>query len=143
MKYHKLNDFRAECAASFVRVEATPTYQADSFQIILLLGCSIFHFDLSRGEKIIIKIFSNVCQTARHYISQDYATKSYFLQSFLTFNKFIEFVDIFNLLYLILEFNQPLTELGTRNIKIIMFLGSKVRPVRRADNITAICEPIV
>jgi hypothetical protein len=24
-----------------------------------------------------------------------------------------------------------------------MFLGSKVRPVRRADNLTAICEPIV
>jgi hypothetical protein len=30
-----------------------------------------------------------------------------------------------------------------QNIKIIMFLGSKVRPVRRADNLTAICEPIV
>jgi hypothetical protein len=29
------------------------------------------------------------------------------------------------------------------NIKIIMFLGSKVRRVRRADNFTAICEPIV
>jgi hypothetical protein len=27
--------------------------------------------------------------------------------------------------------------------KIIMLLGSKVRPVRRADNLTAICEPIV
>jgi hypothetical protein len=24
-----------------------------------------------------------------------------------------------------------------------MSLGSKVRPVRRADNLTAICEPIV
>jgi hypothetical protein len=24
-----------------------------------------------------------------------------------------------------------------------MFLGSKVRPVRRADNLAAICEPIV
>jgi hypothetical protein len=33
--------------------------------------------------------------------------------------------------------------LTTRNIKIIMFLGSKVRLVRRADNLTAICEPIV
>jgi hypothetical protein len=30
-----------------------------------------------------------------------------------------------------------------RNIKIIMFLGSKVRRVRSADNLTAICEPIV
>jgi hypothetical protein len=27
--------------------------------------------------------------------------------------------------------------------KIIMFLGSKVRPVHRADNLTAICEAIV
>jgi hypothetical protein len=36
-----------------------------------------------------------------------------------------------------------LTEMSTRNIKTIMFLGSKVRRVRRADNITAICEPIV
>jgi hypothetical protein len=37
---------------------------------------------------------------------------------------------------------QPLTEIGTRNRKI-KFLGSKVQPVRRADNLTAICEPIV
>jgi hypothetical protein len=34
-------------------------------------------------------------------------------------------------------------EIGTRNIKIIMFLGSKVRRVRRADKLTTICEPIV
>jgi hypothetical protein len=27
--------------------------------------------------------------------------------------------------------------------KKIMFLGSKVRPAREADNLTAICEPIV
>jgi hypothetical protein len=27
--------------------------------------------------------------------------------------------------------------------KIIMFLGKRVLPVRRADNLTAICEPIV
>jgi hypothetical protein len=32
---------------------------------------------------------------------------------------------------------------GSRNIKIIMFLGSKVRRVRRADNLTAIYGPIV
>jgi hypothetical protein len=37
----------------------------------------------------------------------------------------------------------PLTEMITRNIKIIMFLGSNVRRVRRANNLTAICEPIV
>jgi hypothetical protein len=32
---------------------------------------------------------------------------------------------------------------GPQNIKIIMFLGSKVRLVRRADNLTAVSEPIV
>jgi hypothetical protein len=31
----------------------------------------------------------------------------------------------------------------TRNIKIIMFLGSKVRRVRKADSLTAIYEPTV
>jgi hypothetical protein len=40
-------------------------------------------------------------------------------------------------------FTQPPTEISTRNIKIIMSLGSKVQPVRRADNLAAICEPIV
>jgi hypothetical protein len=40
-------------------------------------------------------------------------------------------------------FTQSLTKMSTRNIKIIMFLGSKVRPVRRDDNLTAIWEPIV
>jgi hypothetical protein len=34
-------------------------------------------------------------------------------------------------------------EIGIRNKKIIMFLGSKVRRVRRADLLTTICEPIV
>jgi hypothetical protein len=38
---------------------------------------------------------------------------------------------------------KPLTEMSTRNIKIILFLGSKVRRVRKADNLTAIYEPIV
>jgi hypothetical protein len=41
-----------------------------------------------------------------------------------------------------LGFTQPLTEMCTRSRKII-FRGSKVRPVRRAVNVTAICEPIV
>jgi hypothetical protein len=40
-------------------------------------------------------------------------------------------------------FTQPLTEMSTRNIQIIMFLRSKVRQVRKADNLTAIYEPIV
>jgi hypothetical protein len=39
--------------------------------------------------------------------------------------------------------NSELIVQSTRNIKIIMFLGSKVRWVRRADNLTAICEPTV
>jgi hypothetical protein len=41
-----------------------------------------------------------------------------------------------------LGFNQAVTEMNTRSIQI-MFLGSKVRPVRRANNLIAICEPIV
>jgi hypothetical protein len=41
-----------------------------------------------------------------------------------------------------LGFTQPLTEMSTKNRKI-MFLSSKERPVRKADNLTAICEPIV
>jgi hypothetical protein len=42
-----------------------------------------------------------------------------------------------------LRFTQPLTEMSTGTIKIIKFLGSKVRRVRRDDNLTVICEPIV
>jgi hypothetical protein len=37
-----------------------------------------------------------------------------------------------------LESIQPLTEKSTRNLP-----GGKVRPARRANNLTAICEPIV
>jgi hypothetical protein len=33
---------------------------------------------------------------------------------------------------------QPLTEMSTRNLP-----GGKVRPARKADNLTAICETIV
>jgi hypothetical protein len=33
---------------------------------------------------------------------------------------------------------QPLTEMSTRNLP-----GVKARPARKADNVTAICEPIV
>jgi hypothetical protein len=33
---------------------------------------------------------------------------------------------------------QPLTEMSTRNL-----LEGKGRPARKADNLTAICEPIV
>jgi hypothetical protein len=37
---------------------------------------------------------------------------------------------------------QPLTEMSTRSRKII-FLESRARPVRRADNLTAICGSTV
>jgi hypothetical protein len=36
-----------------------------------------------------------------------------------------------------LGLTQPLTEMSTSNV------GSKARPARKADNLTAICEPIV
>jgi hypothetical protein len=45
--------------------------------------------------------------------------------------------------FIALGFAQPLIEMSTRNIKIIMFLGIKVRRVRKFDNLTAICAPIV
>jgi hypothetical protein len=32
---------------------------------------------------------------------------------------------------------------SNRNMKIILFVGSKVRRVRKADNLTAIFEPII
>jgi hypothetical protein len=37
-----------------------------------------------------------------------------------------------------LELTQPLIEMSTGNI-----LGGKGRPTRKADNLAAICEPIV
>jgi hypothetical protein len=43
---------------------------------------------------------------------------------------------------MVMGFTQSLTEMSTRNRKI-MFLGSKVRSVHGADNLTAICEPTV
>jgi hypothetical protein len=41
------------------------------------------------------------------------------------------------------EVFSTLLEMSTRNLKIIMFLGSKVRWVRKADNFAAIYEPTV
>jgi hypothetical protein len=37
-----------------------------------------------------------------------------------------------------LGFIQPLTEMNTRNLP-----GGKGRPARGADNLTAICDPII
>jgi hypothetical protein len=52
-------------------------------------------------------------------------------------------VDFFNLpnsssRTMALGSSQPLTEMSTRNLP-----GGKKRPTRRADNLIAICEPIV
>jgi hypothetical protein len=54
-----------------------------------------------------------------------------------------EEVDFFNLPYpssrtVALGSTQPLTEMSTRSIP-----GGEGRPARKADNLTAICEPIV
>jgi hypothetical protein len=54
-----------------------------------------------------------------------------------------EEVDFFNLYNpstrtMALEATQPLAKMSTRNLP-----GGKKRPARRADNLTAICEPIV
>jgi hypothetical protein len=46
------------------------------------------------------------------------------------------------LVYLTTLFTEPLTEMSTRHIRI-MFLGSEVQWVHKADNFTAIYEPIV
>jgi hypothetical protein len=39
---------------------------------------------------------------------------------------------------MVLGWTQPLTEMSTRNLP-----GGKGRPARKAENLTAICEPIV
>jgi hypothetical protein len=54
-----------------------------------------------------------------------------------------EIIGFFNLsnpssLTMTLGSTEPLTEMSTRNIS-----GGKSRPVLKADNLTAICEPIV
>jgi hypothetical protein len=47
-------------------------------------------------------------------------------------------VGLDELLLVLASTAQLLTEMSTRNIKIIMFLESKVRRVLRADNLTAL-----
>jgi hypothetical protein len=47
-------------------------------------------------------------------------------------------LDFFNLPNMALGSTRPLTEMSTRNIH-----GGKGRPARKADNLTAFCEPIV
>jgi hypothetical protein len=57
--------------------------------------------------------------------------------------KLNNFVDFPNLpAALGLGFTQLLTEMRTESRKI-MFLWSRTRPVGRANNLTAICEPTV
>jgi hypothetical protein len=57
-------------------------------------------------------------------------------------------MNVFNLpnpysLTMALVFTQPLTEMSTRNRKMMMILGSKVRLACWVDNLAAICELIV
>jgi hypothetical protein len=47
------------------------------------------------------------------------------------------------ILYLPTALGPGVYSTSNRNRKIIMFLGSKVRRVGRADNLATICEPIV
>jgi hypothetical protein len=49
-----------------------------------------------------------------------------------------EIIDFFSSRSMALGLTEPLTEISTRKIP-----GGKGRRVRKADNITAICEPIV
>jgi hypothetical protein len=56
-------------------------------------------------------------------------------------DEFFQFAYLFRA-HQALGFTQLLTEMSTRSRKI-MFLASRVKPVHRADNLTAICEPIV
>jgi hypothetical protein len=46
-----------------------------------------------------------------------------------------EFLNLLNISEA-MGFIQPVTEMSTRNIKIIMILGSKVWRVRKVDNLT-------
>jgi hypothetical protein len=42
-----------------------------------------------------------------------------------------------------LELTQLLTEMSTRNLPVCGWRGGKAQPTRKADNLTAICEPII
>jgi hypothetical protein len=57
----------------------------------------------------------------------------------LRLNEFSQFTSSFRPLST-LGFTQPLTEMSTRS-REIMFVGSRARPVLRADNLAVICEP--
>jgi hypothetical protein len=65
------------------------------------------------------------------------------LQAGRSRDRILDEVDFFNLpnpssRTIALGSTQPLTEMSTRNIP-----GGEGRPARKADNLTAICEPIV
>jgi hypothetical protein len=57
--------------------------------------------------------------------------------------RLINFYDFRNpsSLSMALGFIQPLTQINIRSRKV-MFLRSRARPARKADKLTAICEPI-
>jgi hypothetical protein len=54
----------------------------------------------------------------------------------------VSFFPIYLIFPVAQGFTQPLTELSTRS-RILMFLGSRARQVRKTDNLAAICEPTV
>jgi hypothetical protein len=56
----------------------------------------------------------------------------------ITISHYLYFFVFLQFLYTMLGSTQPLTEMSTRKIP-----GGKARPARKADNLTAICEPIV
>jgi hypothetical protein len=55
----------------------------------------------------------------------------------------VSVTDPYGRILAFLDRSRYFTEMSTRNIKIIMFLESKVRWVCNADSLTAIYEPIV
>jgi hypothetical protein len=77
-----------------------------------------------------------------HYPAEMFKALCYELETAgLDTDEVIEFFSIY-LIFLAalgLVFIQPLTEMNTRK----SFCGCKERPVRKTENLTAICEPIV
>jgi hypothetical protein len=101
--------------------------------LILLLGCYI------------MVIVGNIADVVE---SREGTQQRSWLMHYATIRKVVgsipgEVIGIFNWPYpsnrtITLGLAQPLTEMSTRNLP-----GGKGRQVHKADNLTAICEPIV
>jgi hypothetical protein len=113
------------CVPVYVRVSVSVCYNNGNFWEIL---CSAH----PSGSKKKLRVTS--------FVTYD------FCYSFFLFTSPVrapDEVDCFNLpnpssRTMALRSTQPLTKMSTRNLP-----GGKKRPARRADNFTAICEPIV